>query len=545
MSLDIKKIFTSFIKQNKLEFSKYMVYSLASPLINVVLPHYYGKILESLKEQKEITSYFKIVTIIWIVISFLNFKLLKLETIIIPKLHVFITDYIINHFVSNLKESNKLDMLKINNIIIKLPSLIEKIIYQFKSNILPILLVLGSTIFYMLYINISLGSLFIVFMMLGYAIIYNYASKCGNLSKESNDSANDLLDYISDIISNVNTIHTYNTHDYEKELLQQKFEENKKIHIQTIKCGGEFKNIMSTYVTIILFSMCSYAYKLYTSNILPLNNTISIFIINMFTFQQLTDLNYELRYFFYNLGLLYSLQDIIKDIDAPSTITNYKPLINNYMLCINNLNVVFGNKKILNNISLTIPKNQKVGIIGPVGSGKTCLFLSLVRLCKFSGSITIDNHDIKNIDIDYLRNNIMYINQQPSLFNRSVYENILYGTPFAPKDVDVFFTKFDLTFIFKNIDMNKPVGKNGEFLSGGQRQLIALSRCFFQNTKILLLDEVTSSLNQELKHKIMNLLEVLMSDKTVIVISHDTYLLNKLDRIITINSGFIEKDELN
>jgi len=200
----------------------------------------------------------------------------------------------------------------------------------------------------------------------------------------------------------------------------------------------------------------------------------------------------------------------------------------------------------LNDFNLHIEKNQKVGLVGPSGGGKTTITKLLLRFIDLnSGSITIDGKDISKVTQKSLREAISYVPQEPLLFHRSLFENIAYAKDNVSKE-EVFnaaklaradeFIK-DLSDGYETL-----VGERGIKLSGGQRQRVAIARAILKNSPILILDEATSSLDSESEKYIQEGLEELMKNKTAIFIAHRLSTVKHMDRIIVLDNGKIVED---
>ena len=179
--------------------------------------------------------------------------------------------------------------------------------------------------------------------------------------------------------------------------------------------------------------------------------------------------------------------------------------------------------------------------------GKSTLGKLLIRLFKINtGNIFLNKHSIYDIEINNLRNIICYIPQHPKLFNRSLYENITYG---INKKVDIHSVLnilkennlHDLYHKFNNM-LNKKVGFNGSLLSGGQRQVVWLLRSLIGDNKIIIMDEPTSSLDKISKNKIIQLINVISKNKTLIIITHDNDINKCIDRKITLSNGTVIND---
>lgn len=201
---------------------------------------------------------------------------------------------------------------------------------------------------------------------------------------------------------------------------------------------------------------------------------------------------------------------------------------------------------VLQNISLTITSGQKVGLVGPSGSGKTTLSHLLLRFSDVTaGSITIDGNDLRDITQQSLHHAVAYVPQEPSLFHRSLRDNIAYGNPTASDETIIAAAKKANAWEFiaqLPEGLDTIVGERGVKLSGGQRQRIAIARAVLKNAPILVLDEATSALDSESEKLIQIALEKLMKNRTSIVIAHRLSTIAKLDRIIVLDKGSIIED---
>jgi ABC-type multidrug transport system fused ATPase/permease subunit len=208
-------------------------------------------------------------------------------------------------------------------------------------------------------------------------------------------------------------------------------------------------------------------------------------------------------------------------------------------------------KYLFSKLNLHIKPNQSVGIIGQIGSGKTTIIKLLMKFNIHNrGQILIDNQEIKSFSSEDLRQHISYVPQTPKLFDRSVIDNIIYGAnnpnEAKKKAIDLIKT-LDLEQMIKELPkgLETIAGKNGEKLSGGQRQTVFLLRSLLRDNKIIILDEPTSALDNQSREKIFNIIRKLMKHKTLIAITHDLELLKIVDRVIEFKKGEIISDTLN
>ena len=200
-------------------------------------------------------------------------------------------------------------------------------------------------------------------------------------------------------------------------------------------------------------------------------------------------------------------------------------------------------KWVLRDFNLTIKPGERVGLVGPSGAGKSTLVHLLMRFYDPTrGEILIDGQDIKTITQDSLRRSIAFIPQEPTLFNRTIRENIEYGKPGATdKQIrDAAHRAAAHDFIMgteKKYD--SMVGDRGIKLSGGQKQRIAIARAFLKNAPILVLDEATSALDSETEIAIQKSFDELARGRTTVAIAHRLSTLRNMDKIVVLNNGVV------
>ncbi len=198
---------------------------------------------------------------------------------------------------------------------------------------------------------------------------------------------------------------------------------------------------------------------------------------------------------------------------------------------------------VLKNINLSIPAGQTLAIVGPTGSGKTTLVNLIPRLydCQ-SGTLYIDNRDIRRIPLKTLRSHIGYTPQETFLFSMSIRENIGFGLcmpsiPEIEKATETSQIRADMDQLPEGLDTL--VGERGITLSGGQKQRTALSRAVVCDPSMLILDDALSSIDTHTEEKILDHLKELMQDRTSILVSHRISTVKDADKIIVLKAGKI------
>jgi ATP-binding cassette subfamily B protein/subfamily B ATP-binding cassette protein MsbA len=203
---------------------------------------------------------------------------------------------------------------------------------------------------------------------------------------------------------------------------------------------------------------------------------------------------------------------------------------------------------VLRDVSLTIPFGKTIAILGSNGSGKSTL---IQLLCRYydptSGCITLDGIDLQELALSDIRQRTTLVSQSTELFNRSVYENILYGNPSATREEVEHAARLAHAHEFITSSLSDGydtvVGQAGQKLSGGQRQRIALARAILRKPEILILDESTSQIDMASELQIRETLQAMKGQMTIIIITHREALIALADDVYTMKSGTFEVPE--
>lgn len=239
--------------------------------------------------------------------------------------------------------------------------------------------------------------------------------------------------------------------------------------------------------------------------------------------------------------------NVILNAENPITQTPFSKHISTFNEAISFEDVSFcyeqGGKQVLKNIDLKIPKGRNIAIVGASGAGKSTLVDLIPRFYDpTSGRITIDGTNIKDVCIRDLRGLMGNVNQDPILFNDTIFNNIAFGVENPTMEQVIAAAKIANAHDFimeKENGYDTNIGDRGQLLSGGQRQRISIARAILQNPPILILDEATASLDTESERMVQEALDYLMSSRTTISIAHRLSTVKKADEIIVMNEGRI------
>ena len=302
--------------------------------------------------------------------------------------------------------------------------------------------------------------------------------------------------------------------------------------------------IMETLTGVLIAALLIFAGKLISQNELEINNFFSFLAAMMLAYQPvraLAGLNLSI-----NQGLI-AAKRVLPIVDIKNEISeneNYSDLkITDGDIIFENVNFKYEENasSALKNVSIEIEGGKTTALVGLSGAGKSTILNLIPRFYKpNSGVIKIDNQPIDKINLFSLRKNISLVSQETTLFDDTIRNNIIYAKPDATEEelVDACRQSYSEEFILELPDKyNTIIGENGLRLSGGEKQRISIARAILKKSKIILLDEATSSLDSETENKIQDALKFLTKDKTTVVIAHRLSTILNSNQIYVIENG--------
>ena len=208
-----------------------------------------------------------------------------------------------------------------------------------------------------------------------------------------------------------------------------------------------------------------------------------------------------------------------------------------------NIDFAYDKKKIIDNISLTIPEHTTTAIVGPSGGGKTTFCHLLSRFWDVDkGTVTLEGKDVRDYSMDDLMKNISFVFQNVYLFHYTIANNIRFGQSDAPMEKVIAAAKKACCHDFISAlpeGYETVIGEGGASLSGGERQRISIARAIMKDSPIIILDEATANVDPENERDLMKAIEELTREKTVIIIAHRLKTVRNADQIVVIDKGRI------
>lgn len=388
--------------------------------------------------------------------------------------------------------------------------------------------------------NVKLGLAVILPMTLRLLILVAFKGEGIKSNKKFFDQLRANTEDFQEAIELHQEIRSYHLTDDVQKDLYTKMDESEKIQMKT-----ESLTIVVMALSN-LFSFISLGIVLYVGVGLLAKGEVSLlyvvgYVLAAMKLKDLIDLSsetaLEIRYITPRVENIASIQDAPlqkgKDVE-----------LRQVSIDVEDVHFGYGEKNVLEGVNFTARQGDVTALVGPSGCGKSTLLKLMSRLYDYdSGAIRIDDYDIQNVSTDSLFKKTSIVFQDVMLFNTSVMENIRIGrldaTDEEVKEAARMANCMD--FIDEMPEgFHTAIGENGQELSGGQRQRLSIARAFLKDAPILILDEITSSLDVENERIIQQSLNHLIQNKTVVIISHRLKSVEKADKIVVLNKGKVE-----
>lgn len=562
MSQMVKELYSTFFRENWKLYILYLLTLLSLPLQKVAIPHYYGEIISNLKSKNLDKSkyYFAILLLLWIVIQTLGIGLSYVDNYIWPKFHAYVRQYFFDVIIDRYNQHfQELKLGEILTKLIKLPWILDDISTQVQRFILTNSIVTISSFVYLFMHHYSLGLIYLACVGLILLLSKAYFNTCNKNVKRVEILYDICHEEIEDTLENLLSIYTSKKTDFEKDRVHSINEKTLKQQVHTGLCNRKFK-IYFSIINILLFVSLNYvAYKLFLQKKITVSSLVSIFILNYTILGSLMMMYNDAKEFMSIKSHLELIQKFFDELPkSDSSNKGNRKLGRPEDVDVQLIDVLYyhkgsEDKPIYKDLNLRIYPKQRIAIMGSIGSGKSTFAKLITRLQTYQGGkITVNNVPLEDIDIDELRETIVYIPQHPKLFNRTLWKNISYGLPtegpnkITPEAIYTFLHQmelYELENVFRE-RMDKEVGKQGSNLSGGQRQMVWLIRAILRNCPVIILDEPTSSLDPVSKKQVKKMIDILGKNRTLILITHDEDLVTGMDRLIRFDKGKIIHDEM-
>jgi ATP-binding cassette subfamily B protein len=408
--------------------------------------------------------------------------------------------------------------------------------------------VLGVSTVLLFNAHVQLGSFVLVWAVLFIGISYVLARRCQPYAFKASSARSETTGTIVDSVTNLTSARLFARLRFEREYLEEALTNEMKEIRKSNGYNERVRWFQFSAAAVLKVGILYHALTLWGAGEISVGEFVMAVSLSLMIINEARNLSRRFLEFFEYVGnVANGVHTIVQPhelVDAPAATA---PVISRGKIEFRDLDFGYGpDKKVFDKLNVTIPAGQRVGLVGFSGSGKSTFVSLILRLYDAQyGQILIDGIDIRNMAQDALHSQLSLIPQDPSLFHRSLMENIRYGRLEASDD-EVFEAAkkaYAHDFIMQIKDhYQSMVGERGIKLSGGQRQRIAIARVILKDAPILILDEATSSLDSITEKAIQDTLDEVMVNKTVIVVAHRLSTIAHLDRILVFDKGRIVED---
>jgi len=403
------------------------------------------------------------------------------------------------------------------------------------------------TFFIFLFVDVRFAFAFLLALAISLAVFIHIGRKSINLRAKMAETRNKLAGNMIDALQNNFFVRIFNGFSHESSRALKLIREETNVSQKSVtieSCLGDGQRL---YFGIFYILMLLYGFQLWKTNQIDNAQLVLVFLL----------LKDVIMYIFIVIQRAVTFSGVVQEIRTNllvfATPHDVEDIENAKVLKIKNgqidfKHITFGyeeNHPIFKDFSLTIEPKQKIGIVGMSGSGKSSLINLIQRFYDIQkGEITIDGQNISTITQQSLHENISYIAQTTTLFERSIAENIAYGKPNATQKqiIDAAKKAYAHEFILGMPNKYNTLLSGGNQLSGGQKQRLSIARALLKDAPILILDEATSALDSESEAYIQQAIEKMIKNKTVIAVAHRLSTLKNMDRIIVLEHGKIIED---
>ncbi len=433
---------------------------------------------------------------------------------------------------------------KITDMTTSVESIIQQLFWPIVSSIATSLL--GAI--FLWFVHPILAGILILWVIIHLGICLMFSRTCDLYEHRHGESRSTLIGKIVDSLTNYFAVNLFYRFRHEKGALLPFQNEEEKTNVSARRYVEKMRSVTSFfYATICFLGINGFVIYLWLHHQITTGEVAQVFGTIWNIAAIMWAVGGALPVFFQSIGIAKQAYSVMLDPQDMGDKSDAKELkIQTGEIIFDNVSFHYGEKKLFSNKHAHIRGGEKVGLVGFTGAGKSTFISLILRFFPLrSGKILIDGQDIENVTLESLRRQIALIPQDPSLFHRTLRENISYGKPEAT-EAEIFAAAklAHCDEFIRNIPTGyeAKVGERGTKLSGGEKQRIAIARAILVDAPILILDEATSSLDSVTEKYIQDSLQKLMQNRTTIVIAHRLSTLSRMDRILVFDQGKIVEE---
>lgn len=544
-----------FVKQNPVLVAANVAFMITVPVNDVLLPHLYSRVIDAVENGKDVMIQLCIVAVVVAAVQAGNFARDWLDTKQLPKLEIHIQQALLRKILE--KYETAYADVNTGEVLAKfssVPAVITRWIWLVNETYLPYTFVFIATLLYFGYHDASLAVLLITLAVIVVYCLLKTPHRCGDDAYRTDKSREDMLEQVDETLRNLPSVYGARKGENEITTLEDLARVYSKNYSETMRCGIQARVGVSCGLVAIFIAFTVRLVQLVRYKRIGAPQFASLFMVfTTLAFNVMWILNSS-RYAVFDGGVVQNIDKFLATTIPPSTVsatmavslTDDQQLLPPFpdRLGLHNVSFTYksGTKKVLDNLSISFEPGHITSLLGGIGTGKSTIVRLLLGLQRpDTGDLYLPGGQwYSDVDVSVVRKHVGYVPQEPMLFDRTVLQNIQYGSEqhFTEQEVLGVLQETGVADIFTSLShgVNSKVGKNGSRLSGGQRQLVWFMRVLLQRPQALVLDEPTASMDQPTKQVLARLLRTYVAAGYIaIVVTHDDFLKHVATRSIHLN----------
>lgn len=510
----------------------------------------YGKLFESIQKNTFTMSVFTKILVVMSIIQ-VGYALMDLND---SKQIPLFQQYCKEKFIQNIFDRHKSDFKELLtgdllSKILRSQHIITAWYSRLSTFIVPHIFEFGFTFGYLLWIDRVLGLSFGALLLTFTSVLVISPTKSNTNTVNSDQALNNLHEQIDDLLTNYLSVHKEDKLKYEIHRLKEHNSKFIKHYNRTVRTTLKYRLVLTALLIGFLFTFIYRCHKLLESKKMEKATFYSLVMMITHLIGNLLWMIDTTRDIIFDYGAIKNSEFLIPIKPRASSNTVCKDIKNEEnIMTIRNLYFKYATQKtwVLKSINFDVAEGDKVAIVGHIGSGKSTLLKILLNLLKpTKGHVYLFGKCISSFESKTFYRHVGLMPQNCVLFNRPIVENIMYDNEdVTEKMIYDAIHKFGVMRHFSNLKdgLNSLAGKNGMNLSGGQRQLVWFLKLYFKDPKIIIMDEPTASLDKETKDLFLKIMGTILTKKTIIMVTHDDYVLRFAKRVLRISNGQITEE---
>jgi ABC-type multidrug transport system fused ATPase/permease subunit len=536
------EIMRQFIRENPGMFALYILMLALIPLVDIGIPHMVGKLIKSYRIDKQRLSQYLIVIVALVVLGQLGHVLSNsLDVALLPRMVQLVRSHIVQYlFTLQSKNYTEIKTGETITKLIRLPMTFYGLVEQFKNNWMPEIVLVVAGVIYLLLVHPLIGFISLVCALIVFYICYITLFQCESVSSHRDKTFGDTIEETDDVLQNAISVINANQQTAELERIRRRHDDYVDASNAAFRCSLKPRFMM---LPILMGVFTVYLVASYVS-IQSQRLTMASFVVVLLIVIQILMSLFKMLGFLsdtvlrwgilrHSMKLFESCQENGAAPTAPgaaNATVKPSPSVPMKGLVLWNVSYTYrgdqGVRPVFHQLSMHLPETGCTLIEGKIGAGKSTMLKLLTKfLTPDSGEIYINGMPYSALSSADLHQLLGYVPQTPILFNRTVYENIVYGAESPPSKASVEERLRELGLgkwiASMNRGLDTSVGRNGQHISGGQRQIVWFLRVLFQETPYILLDEPTAAMDERTKTLVFKLIEKNKDKHGIIVVSHD------------------------